>query len=191
MDIKLMPKKYDQARDTGKSSVVLSGAKFIPQKEFFVISSIILLIVVVLISAGLWWYEYDLNKEKDNLNTKLQGLADQRDLALEANFTELKDGIDNLKKLLDNHIRSSELFVMIEELSLPQVQFVGFTSDLLESILSLDVKAASYNIFAKQVVVFEQDQRIKKVTFSEVAMDDEGGVNSSLKLELDSNFLRQ
>lgn len=191
MDIKLMPKKYDQIQGAGKSSVALNGARFIPKQESFVISSIILLIVVVLISAGLWWYEYSLNKEKDNLNAKLQELANQRDLDLEANFTELKDGIDNLKKLLDNHIRSSGLFVMVEELSLPQVQFVSFGSDLLESTLSLDVKAASYNVFAKQVVVFQQDERIKNVTFSEVVMDDDGGVSSSLKLELDPNFLRQ
>lgn len=191
MDIKLMPKKYDHGKDAGQPTVISKSSKFIPKESSFVVLSVILLTIVILISAGLWWYEYSMDKEKQNLNAKLQELASQRDLDLEANFIELKDGIDNLKKLLDNHIRSSELFVMIEDLTLPQVQFISFDSDLLESTLSLDIRAVNYNIFAKQLVVFEQDQRIKSLIFSKVAMDNDGGVGSSLELELDPNFLRQ
>lgn len=191
MDIKLMPKKYDHGKDAGQPTAISKSSKFIPKENSFVVLSVILLTIVILISAGLWWYEYSMDKEKQNLNAKLQELASQRDLDLEANFIELKDGIDNLKKLLDNHIRSSELFVMIEDLTLPQVQFISFDSDLLESTLSLDIRAVNYNIFAKQLVVFEQDQRIKSLIFSKVAMDNDGGVGSSLELELDPNFLRQ
>lgn len=191
MDIKLMPKKYDHGKDAGQPTAISKSSKFIPKESSFVVLSVILLTIVILISAGLWWYEYSMDKEKQNLNAKLQELASQRDLDLEANFIELKDGIDNLKKLLDNHIRSSELFVMIEDLTLPQVQFISFNSDLLKSTLSLDIRAVNYNIFAKQLVVFEQDQRIKSLIFSKVAMDNDGGVGSSLELELDPNFLRQ
>ncbi|MAF20838.1 MAG: hypothetical protein CMI55_04120 [Parcubacteria group bacterium] len=195
MDIKLMPKKYEQKQGAGQQVKMSRDSfsqitKLAPKAGFWMASSIILLIIIIVACLGLWGYQDSLIKEKKSLTVKLEDLGSQRDLDLEANFTELNKGIENLKNLLKNHIRSSELFAMIEQLTLAQVQIVSFGADLSQSSLSLDVEAVDYKTMAKQLVVFKEDDRVKEVIFSEVGMDVDGRVKSTIGLELDLSFLK-
>jgi hypothetical protein len=68
---------------------------------------------------------------------------------------------------------------------------MDFGADLAENKLSLTIEAIDYHTFAKQLVVFEQDERIKKTNFSEVNLETSGRVGSSLEIELEPNFIRQ
>ena len=64
------------------------------------------------------------------------------------------------------------------------------SADLSQAKLNLKVEALNYLTLAKQVVVLEQDSRIKKVEFSGVSLGTSGRVGSDLELELNPDFLR-
>lgn len=192
MDFKLMPKEYkEEGSRIGLPKLSFSQLKNIDFAiDLWTVISFILIIAVVLTSAGLWYYKYKLSNEENNLKVQITELNNQRNKELEDNFIELQEGISNLKKALENRIYPSYLFRMIEELTLPQVWFSDFSSDLLNATIRLSAEAASYNTIAKQIVVFENDQRITEVAFSQVDLSDEGLVSTDFEIKFDPTFLR-
>ena len=192
MDIKLIPDKYkkgDKAVVKSKASAFgnLSG-QITSKKSILMIFSIGFLIVVVLASLGLWGYQANLIKEKTSLIERIGNLENQRNDDLESNFIELGKRIEGFEKTLEYRVYFSKVFEMIEELTLSQVQFADMNIDLLENKFNLRIEANSYSTLAKQVVVFEEDQRIKSVKLSKVGLNTYGQVTSDLTLELDSSF---
>jgi len=139
---------------------------------------------------GLWGYQKSLIEEKADLENQLTELTNQRNLELEADFMELKNGIEDLKKVLKNRLYPSKLFEMLEELTLPQVQFTGLDTDFPQAKLTLEAEAVDYTTLAKQMIVFEEDERIEKIGLSEVGLDLTGRVNSTLNIEINLDFLR-
>ncbi len=185
-----MPDKYKAKRKIG-AGFELSKLfdKFFGQGNFFVILSVSLLVAVVLSCFGLWGYKISLNKDKEDLSQKIDELQSQRDLELEANFMDLKEKIDNFKNILAKRVYSLNLFKMFEELALTQVQFSNLNVELSQLEASLSLKAVNYTVLAKQIVVFEQDSRIKSVDFSEASLGSDGWVNSNVELKFNSDFL--
>jgi phosphate/sulfate permease len=190
MDIKLMPEEYQ------KKESFIGGLSFSRLKSFeaivsiWVIVSIILIVAAVAAYLGLFFYRNNLTKEKDDLKAQIAQVDGQRDLKMEANFIHLEKGISDLKKALENRIHPSYLFKMVEELTLATVWFDSMNADFSKATLDLGVSADSYDTLAKQIVVLENDSRIKEVSFSDVKLEKEGGVNSSFIITLDPIFLR-
>ncbi len=189
MDIKLMPEKYKRRGKplTGLPSTLLN--RLTARANLWMMLALIFLVLVVLIYFGLWGYKNSLTEKEKSLERKFEELTGQRNLELEANFMELKENIESFKKFLENRLYSSNLFKILEELTLPQVQFVDFSADLSRAILELKAETINYQTLAKQVVAFEEDERIKKVEFSEVELEDSGRVSSDLRIELNPDFL--
>jgi hypothetical protein len=193
MDIKIMPEKYKRRREAAKEeklSLVDFLGGLVSQTNLWLVLSIILLILVVLAYFGLWGYQKSLIEEKTDLENQLAELTNQRDLGLEADFMELKNGIEDLKKVLKNRLYPSKFFEMLEELTLPQVQFTGLDTDFPQAKLTLEAEAVDYTTLAKQIVVFEEDERIEKISLSGVNLDLTGRVKSTLNIEINLDFLR-
>jgi len=195
MDIKLMPDKYKAKRKVGaglklsKMGLSKLSGKFIAQGNFWAILSIGLLIGVILFCFGLWGYKISLSKNKENLSQRIEELQNQRDLELEADFMDLREKIDNFKNILEKRVYSSNLFKMFEELAIAQARFSDLSADISQLEVNLDLEAVNYAALAEQIVVFEQDSRIKSVDFSEAGLGSDGWVNSSVEIELNSDFL--
>jgi len=188
-----MPEKYKRREELTPESKLSAAAlpeRLAAKTNLWLGLSVSLLIIVILATFGLWGYKNNLIKEKENLENRMMELEGQRDLDLEANFMNLKKGIESFKNILKTHIYPSYLFEMLEELTLPRVRFVEFAADLSQAKITLTSEAVSYNILAKQIVAFEQDPRIKKVELSTVGLEDTGGVGSELEIELNPDFLR-
>lgn len=189
MDIKLMPEKYKRKEKSlaGLPATLLS--RLVSRANLWLMLAFVFLGLVILIYFGLWGYKNSLAEEKRNLEGRFEELAGQRNLELEANFMELKKSIENFKKFLGNRLYSSNLFEILEELTLPQAQFIDLNADLSQAMLDLKTETVDYQTLAKQIVAFEEDERIKKVEFSEVNLEPSGRVNSDLKIELNPDFL--
>lgn len=161
-----------------------------PKRSFLTIISIGLLGTVILVWLGLWGYQNSLVKERNELIKRMEDLQNQRDLDLESNLTDLTKGIDNLKNILDTRIYSSYFFTMLEELTLPYVQFTKLNGDFSQAKLFLEVAAVDYKTLAKQIVVLEDDWRVKEIDLTSTELSDLGGITSNLEIELDPSFLR-
>ena len=193
MDIKIMPEKYKRRKDVAvsfKASAAGLLNKLTSKTSLWLALTIGFLLLVILIYFGLTGYKSNLIKERGDLEERLVQLTNQRDPEIEANFMELKTGIEDLRKVLENRLYSSKIFELLEEITLPQVQFTDLDADLSQAKLILKVEAVDYLTLAKQVVVFEQDSRIKKIDLSEIGLETSGRVASDLRIELDPDFLR-
>ena len=193
MDIKIMPEKYKRRKEAAIGFKVSAAGfldKLTSKTNLWLALTIGFLLLVILIYFGLTGYKNSLIEEKGNLEERLIGLTNQRDLEMEDDFMELKTGIEDLRKVLENRFYSSKLFEMLEEITLPQVQFTGLDADLSQAKLVLKAEAMDYPTLAKQVVVFEQDSRIEKVDLSEVNLETSGRIVSDLRIELNPDFLR-
>ena len=192
MDIKLIPDKYKKRdKDKVKSRISAFGnlsEQITSKNNILMILSISFLIVVILISLGLWGYQANLIKEKTSLIERIGNLQNQRNNDLEVNFIELGKRIEGFEKTLEHRIYFSKIFEMIEELTLPQVQFADTNIDLSENKFNLKIEADSYSSLANQVIVFEEDSRIKNVELSKTGLSTYGQVISELTLELNSSF---
>lgn len=193
MDIKIMPEKYKRRKEAAVDFKVSAAGfldKLASKTNLWLALTVGFLLLVILIYFGLAGYKSNLIEERGNLEERLVQLTNQRDLEIEANFMELKTGIEDLRKVLENRLYSSKIFELLEEITLPQVQFTDLDADLSQAKLILKAEAVDYLTLAKQVVVFEQDLRIKKVDLSEVGLETSGRVASDLRVELDPDFLR-
>jgi len=193
MDIKIMPEKYKKRKEAAvgfKISATDFLNKLTSKTNLWLALTIGFLLLVILIYFGLTGYKNSLIKERGDLEERLIELTNQRDLGMEADFMELKTGIEDLRKVLENRLYSSKLFELLEEITLPRVQFTGLEADLSQANLNLKAEAADYPTFAKQIVAFEQDPRIEKVDLSEVNLETSGRIASDLRIELNPDFLR-
>jgi len=180
MDIKLIPDKYKKKDRIGirsKTSALSSLSKQITSKNsILMVLSIGFLIVVVLTCLGLWGYQANLIKNKTSLTERIENLQNQRNDDLENNFVELGKRIGGFEKTLENRIYFSKIFEMIEELTLSQVQFADMNIDLIENKFNLRTEASSYSVLAKQVIIFEEDSRIKSTKLSKIGLSTYGRV---------------
>lgn len=185
-----MPEKYKK-KGIGTGFDLPQGnlSKKINQVDFWFTLSFILLIGVLLFCFGLWGYQINLNKNNEGLTQKLEELQSKRNLELEGNFIELKEIIENFKEILDKRLYSSNILKTLEELTLPQVQYSIFRVDLNNFLLDLKAKAINYSLLAEQIMIFENDSRIKKIGLSEISLEKSGSVGTDLNIELDPNFL--
>ncbi len=189
-----MPEKYKKEGIGSGSKLSGNGllkffGKFTFKANSLFVLSFVLLISIILISFGLWGYKINLNENKEILVQKVEKLQNQRDLDLENNFMDLKEKIDNFKDIINKRIYSLNLLETIEELTLPLVQYNDFSVNLNELLVNLGIEADNYSSLAKQVVIFEEDPRIKSVIFSEVKLERSGLVGSDLEIILNSSFL--
>jgi hypothetical protein len=191
MDIKLMPEKYKRREETPagvKPSVINFLNKLASKSGLWLFLTFTLLILIIFAFFVLQDYKNNLIGEKENLEERIGELNNQRDLELEANFIELKKGIEDFKKVLENRPYPSKIFEMLEEITLPQVQFTDLNADLLQAKLVLKTEAENYSALAEQILVFEQDSRIKKIEFAKIDLGPSGRVGSNLEIELNLDF---
>lgn len=192
IDIQLLPKKYKEA---GSGGVGLSLAKFgggiSGRANLWLGLSLAFLAITLVSFLGLWGYENSLNKKVVGLNEEIQVLNSQRSVDLEKDFSRLKTVIESLEKSLSERVYASRFFAMLEELTLPRVQFSNLQVDFATLEASMDLKAADHETIAKQMLAFEQDQRVAAAKVSSVTIDTDGQSATSLTLKVDQEFLRQ
>lgn len=151
--------------------------------------SLSLLTLITIICFGLWGYKIYLSRDMEKSIIEAEDLQNQRDFEMEANFADLKIKIEDFKRISNVHVYPSKIFNILEELTIQQIKFIGFEANLLESTLILETESIDYATLAEQIVIFENDSRIKKVDFSGVRLNDSGRINSNLNIEINSDFL--
>lgn len=121
--------------------------------------------------------EADLAQARQNLEPELiteLSRADKRFIAAE--------------EIINNHQTISELFNILESLTLQNVGFssFGYKNDPMGMNFQLEGEARSYATVAYQAKVFSEDPRLINPQFSELDLSDEGNVVFSVKSGVDA-----
>jgi hypothetical protein len=151
-----------------------------------VIIPIVLIIITAIICAGLFFYEETLSNKISDLDNEIDQINQKISNELDTEVISFQKHLNNLKKMLDDHIYYSNLFSLIEKTTVPTVSFESFNGDVSSKKIQLKGKAISFSSLAKQIVAFREAEEIDKVNFSSASIGTDGGIGFDLSL-----FLKQ
>lgn len=155
----------------------------------------VFIFVVMLVSAGglYFYYNYYLLKNKESLSLNLAQIRDSFD----------KDTITELEtydkrtiastEILGSHIVLSPLFELINELTLPSIQYTNFSHNTLNNTFSVKMSgiARDYKSIALEADVFNTDKgrMFKDVIFSNLTENKNNYVTFDLEFNVDPLLL--
>jgi Tfp pilus assembly protein PilN len=133
------------------------------------------------------FYESRLEKEISELTAALARTDSER--TLEKDVLSFQKSAKDFVVLLSNHVFPTRIFELLEKNTHPKVRFSELKLDLQGGTLELHGNAESFDILAKQLKIFEEQEFIKNVKLSKVSAD-KTGVNIELRLSFDTRVLK-
>lgn len=94
----------------------------------------------------------------------------------------------NLRTLLAEHPRVSNVFRLLERDTLPQVRFLSFSMDVSSGKIDLTGEAASYGMLARQIGVLERDGNVERVEFGGLSLSGNNLAGFKLAIILKKSF---
>lgn len=182
-DISLIPKEYKKTKVGFGRAISKIGT-----------IAIILVILALLVYGGLLFYSSKLEENIDSIQAQIKELNQQRDEEFEKEVISVDKTLKNLKTVFKNHLYWSNIFSTIEELTVPEVGFTGFSGNISESNsvnISLTGRTSGYTYLAKQMVSFQEDDSISGVTVAGIALSTEGGIEFTLNINFSEGSLLQ
>ncbi len=162
---------------------------YVADSKWLLVFSILILIVVVVIWTGLFFYDKSLSSEKDTLDQKMAELKKTEDKEMVTKIISLENSLNLVKGLLVAHVYPSKIFAFLEELTLSNVVWEDFSFNAAGTEILLDGRAQTLSVVAKQILVFEGDERVSSVSVSGAQLDQAGGVSFSAKINLNPKIL--
>lgn len=154
------------------------------------ILGILVLGLTVFVWAGLsFGYKPFLRSQISNLDQEISNLGKVVSPEEQENFLFFYSQIANLSKILKNHIISSKIFSLLEQITNRGVFYNKFGLSLIDRSLSLEGQARSLESLAQQLESFKETPEIEKVFVKEAKLS--GAASQfSLKLFLKEDFLK-
>jgi len=109
----------------------------------------------------------ELNNARNVFNTKeIQELLD------------VSNRFESVNTLLEKHVVVSEVFLLLQTLTVKRVRFEGFsyTNKEGKAVLTMNTEGQSYNAIIEQSRSFSENGFIQDHTFSEFSLEDDGVV---------------
>lgn len=144
--------------------------------------SFIFFLATGIISGGLLFYRNYVFNSLEEKRTNLSRLETEFDPVLISEIKRVSSAINSTKSILDNHLKQSDIFFMLEENTLPQVFYNSFTYSHNQKSLVLLGEAVSYAVIASQSSIFESLEKIESAIFSNLTLRETGRVAFTLTL---------
>jgi hypothetical protein len=152
-------------------------------------ASIIILLIVAFAWLALFFYDKSLAKEEAELDSQITVLQEEnRKLTLK--IKDLYETLKAAKIIIAEHVYTTKVFQELENLSLPNVQFVDFNLSSAGN-LGLSGRAQTYNALAKQILIFEKSEYVEGIKVSGISLDQAGGVQFKTEISLDTKIFKK
>ncbi len=160
-----IPKK-PVTENTTTASVPLSRSM-----NFFSVSALVLTIIVGGVAGGLFVYKYYLINQKEVISTSLLRAKDSFEKDTITELETFDKRVSASKKILAGHITLSPLFVLINDITIPSIQYTKFEHQFTDKGLfyvKMTGVARDYKSIATQSDVFNspKGKYLKSVVFS-------------------------
>ena len=150
-------------------------------------------IVVIAASVGVFVYEQYITKNIESKNAELSQRVKNFDAATIDHFVRLDSRLQAASIILGNHLAVSTLLSLIAEYTVQSVQFTDFKysyDDGGKIIISLSGKAPNFASVALQSDTFSTKQYLQNQVFSNLGLDQDGGVLFKFIASVDQATLR-
>jgi|SRR3989344_857598 len=154
--------------------------------------SIIFYFFVALLIASVFSYAvlmlkvYFQDKKISEIDIKINAYGTAEQKLNEKEILNYKKKIDDFTSILNSHRISSNIFIYIEENTLPNVWFSNFAVSESKSKLRLTGEAENMETFSSQVHIFENDKgNIKSIDVLNSKISSSGKTNFTIELSLE------
>jgi len=141
--------------------------------------AVVILVGSLVVAGGLFLYARALDRSQAQWIVQVKG--QEEDLAEGTlSLIDTSNALNAARELVTGHVFASNALVLLEQLTLPRVQYKGFTFQREETRIELNAIAASYRMVSEQVQTFESHPQVARVDFGGLAVGSEGFVNFKL-----------
>jgi len=98
--------------------------------------------------------------------------------------------IKDFSGLISGHLKSSKIFVFIEEQCHPKVWFNDFTLDTEKASVMLLGEAQSFESLGQQMLILRDEKMVKSIELGNVSLNKEGKINFNLNIFLNPSIFK-
>ncbi len=131
-------------------------------------------------TGGLYFYRNFQSNSLADQKSSLQKLETEFEPALISELDKVSSSVAHSKELLKNHVKTSQIFTMLEQNTLPGISFSSFAYNSDTKSLALVGEATSYGTISSESSVFESLQNVASAKFSNLGLKDNGKVTFNL-----------
>jgi len=160
------------------------------------IVAMIVCIGSIAMAGGVYAYHQILKKQTAGLKEEVTKLEDDLRNPEGPNNTNvdqilaLDRKLASLRQILENHIISSNAFLMLEENTLSRVRFSVMAYSADSRKMDLSGETISYAAMAEQVRAFESVSEVERVDFGGLSLSEKGTVSFKLGVTFKPTLLR-
>lgn len=140
--------------------------------------------LAILFSAGAYGLRLFQQNQLDALRERLLVIVEELDPATVRAMDTLDKKLALVSLLLDEHLYPSQLFMLLEKNTLPEVRFGSFAFARKDHTATLALEAKSYTDLVRQLHAFRGAIPIEDVEIGSVSLGAGGTVRTSLTLTL-------
>jgi len=144
------------------------------------ISIIVLVLLIVLVGSAYWAFFYyggNLDSELQNVkqeSARIDKEIEQYEADLEQALIAQKR-LGNLDRLLNERLYWTNLFGELGRVTIPDVFYTGFSSDLDTREMTLPAKARDYQSLARQLKAWEGEGMLESIEVSSASLETDEG----------------
>ena len=150
-----------------------------------------LAIFLLIIALGSYFalnsFAQKANERLTSLRSSISEIMTPDKSSTEEKVLTAKAKIDAVSRLIEDHLRGSKAFTIIERTTHPKVWFEKFDFDAEQKTLKLSGQTENYEILGQQFMIMENEKTIQKVVLETITKDQEGKVNFNLNLSFNPN----
>lgn len=175
-----------------KQPVATSARRQQSGTNIFLIIAGVIAGISILAGAGVFGYEMYLTNARDQKSQELTRAQQAVDINVVEGFIRLKNRLNTVEVLLDQHIELSEFFDTLESRTLETVRFSGLTVSVNEdrsAEIQMEGVARSFNALAAQSSSIAAEKRIKRAIFADISVNENGTVGFTLTASVDPRLI--
>lgn len=160
--------------------------------NIFLIIAAVITGISMLAALGVFGYELYLKNARDQKSAELTEAQRAVNLDTVEGFIRLKNRLNTVEVLLNQHIALSEFFDTLESRTLQTVRFSDLSVEVNEdrsAEIQMEGVARSFNALAAQSSAIAAEKRIKRAIFSDIAVNENGTVGFTLTASVDSRLI--
>ena len=145
----------------------------------------VVLVYIVLLSLG-----NKASKTMEDLQERIAQVGTKDEKAVEAQVLLDKQKIDDFSGLFANHQKVSNFFKFLEENSHPKIWFNKLILNSEGSQVVLGGETANFETLGQQIVIFQNQELVKNVEITDLAIGKNGRATFSFSLSLDPEIFK-
>ena len=151
------------------------------------------LIILLLSILSFFILNSAVNRASNSLQDLTMNLNELRSLErseAEREVLKYNNKIGYFFQLLDNHIRSSKLFDLIQQTTHPQVWFTKFNLKAAADKIILSGKTMNFANVGQQIVIFKEADWVSSTELQKIAISKEGNVDFELTISIKPGIIK-